>query len=74
MGHNIPPPVPAPGEASRGEGATTEEVKLTNNSFEQWYVVINTFFFLSDSKPDRRLHQQLLRFWGSGHNSNDPYM
>jgi hypothetical protein len=35
MGHNTPPPViRAPGGASGGEGATTEDVSLTNNSFE----------------------------------------
>jgi hypothetical protein len=35
MSHNTPPPViPAPGGASRGEGATTKEVSLTNNLFE----------------------------------------
>jgi hypothetical protein len=35
MGHNTPPLViPALGGASRGEGATVEEVSLTNNSFE----------------------------------------
>jgi hypothetical protein len=33
MGHNTPPPV-IPGGASRGEGATTKEVSLTNNPFE----------------------------------------
>jgi hypothetical protein len=36
MGHNTPPLViPAPaGGAYAGEGATTGEVSLTNNSFE----------------------------------------
>jgi hypothetical protein len=35
VGHNTPPPtIPTPGEASIGEGATTEEVSLTNNLFE----------------------------------------
>jgi hypothetical protein len=35
MGHNTSPPViPAPGGAYAGEGATTREVSLTNNSFE----------------------------------------
>jgi hypothetical protein len=35
MGHNSPPPViPAPGRASGGEGSTTGEVSLINNSFE----------------------------------------
>jgi hypothetical protein len=35
MGHNTPPLVMlAPGGASGGEGATKEEVSLTNNSFE----------------------------------------
>jgi hypothetical protein len=33
MGHNTPPPViPAPGGAYGGEGATTGDVSLTNNS------------------------------------------
>jgi hypothetical protein len=35
MGHNTPPPmILAPGGAFGGEGATTEDVCLTNNSFE----------------------------------------
>jgi hypothetical protein len=35
MGHNTPPPViPASGGASRGEGATTEDVSLTNSGGE----------------------------------------
>jgi hypothetical protein len=35
MGHNTPPPViPPPGGAYGGEGATSREVSLTNNSFE----------------------------------------
>jgi hypothetical protein len=35
MGPNMPPPViPAPGGAYAGEGATTGEVSLTNNSCE----------------------------------------
>jgi hypothetical protein len=35
MGHNMPPPViPALGGASGEEGATREDVSLTNNSFE----------------------------------------
>jgi hypothetical protein len=35
MGHNTKPPViAAPGGASGGEGATTKEVSMTNNSFK----------------------------------------
>jgi hypothetical protein len=35
MSHNMPPPViPTLRGASGGEGATTGEVSLTNNSFE----------------------------------------
>jgi hypothetical protein len=35
MGHNTPPPViSVPGGSYGGEGATTEDVSLTNNSFE----------------------------------------
>jgi hypothetical protein len=33
------------------------------NSGQLNIIVINIFFFLSDSKQDRRLRKQLLRFW-----------
>jgi hypothetical protein len=37
MDHNmLPPVIPAPGETSGQEGATTHEVSLTNHSFEKW--------------------------------------